>query len=242
MQSPMKTASLSQSVVAAKCRFQRTAQHGQQYQTAHSAQAASTQSPMETTSLSQSVVTAQWRGQLVINSTIPAVYAAGGIKGGVVLMNEFLIIFLSIKDFAERILKVIQKISLSLGIENETEVKEENFTAEINNNRISYKHKIKHTKLKINFSIGFNINADKNNNELFIYINSIDMILNFTYLLPTPSCSGKEQCDENGEIRYNAIESINEKYFSETTSAEEKDKIIEQILTEVAEELNKQCS
>jgi hypothetical protein len=157
-------------------------------------------------------------------------------------MNEWLKIFLSIKDFAERILKVIQHTPICLGIESETELKEENFMAEINKDGVSYGHKIKHKKSKTKFSIGFHINVDKNKPELFIFVNNAHMLSVCKYLLPTPTCSGKEQCNENGEMRYNAIESINEKYFSETTSAEEKDKIIEQILTEVVEELNKQCS
>ena len=157
-------------------------------------------------------------------------------------MNELLNIFLSIKDFVERILRVIQQKTLCLEIENETELKEENFTTEINKERLSYKNKIKYKKLKINFSIGFQINANKNKNELFVFVNNGYLISICKYLSPTPSCSGKEQCDENGEMQYTAIESINEKYFSETTSAEEKDKIIEQIITEVVEELNKQCS
>jgi len=157
-------------------------------------------------------------------------------------MNVWLMIFSKIRDFAARVSKVIPHLSLELKFHRETESKKETFTAEIGKNSLFSKQEIMHKKSKTSFSIGIYINIEKNKSELFISINSVDMLMNYKYLLATPLCSGEEQCNEDGEVRYNAIETINEEYFSEKTSEARKDKIIEQILTEVAENLNNNCS
>jgi hypothetical protein len=156
-------------------------------------------------------------------------------------MNEFIKIFLTIKDFVTRISKVIQFVKdLLPGLKTESE--KETYTFESEENGVSTKLKVTHKKSNTSFHIGMLLKNDKDEPELFISINNIDMILKCTYLAATPLCSGGEECNGNGEVRYFANKEINEEYFSETTTEDRKDEIIEQILTEVSEAINNQCS
>jgi len=156
-------------------------------------------------------------------------------------MNEFIKILLTIKDFVARVSKAVQFVKdLLPGLKTESE--KETYTFESEENGVSTKLKVTHKKSNTSFHIGMLLKNDKDEPELFISINNIDMLNNCTYLAATPLCSGGEECNENGEMRYFAKEQINEEYFSETTTEDKKDEIIEQILTEVAEAISNQCS
>jgi len=156
-------------------------------------------------------------------------------------MNEFIKFFLTIKDFVARVSKVVQFVKdLLPGLKTESE--KETYTFESEENGVSTKLKVTHEKSNTTFHIGMLLKNDKDKPEMFISINGIDLIFNCTYLPATPLCSGGEQCNENVEVRYFAIEKINEEYFSETTTEDRKDEIIEQILTEVSEALSSQCT
>jgi hypothetical protein len=156
-------------------------------------------------------------------------------------MNEFIKILLKIKDFNARCLKVTQSFKDILhGIKTELEKETYTFEFKFEKNSVSTKMKITHKKSNTTFHIGILVENNKDEPELFLSINGIDMLYNCTYLSATPLCSGREQCSENDEVQYFANKEINEEYFSETTTEDRKDEIIKQILTEVSEALSKQ--
>jgi len=148
-------------------------------------------------------------------------------------MNEFIKILLSIKDFVERVLKAVQSIKdLLPGLKTESE--KETYTFKLEKNGASTKLKATHKKSKTTFHIGMLLQNDKDKPELFISVNNAHLLLSHKYLAATPLCSGSEECNDDGEVRYMAVEAINNEYFSEKTTEARKDEIIKQILSEVS--------
>ena len=153
-------------------------------------------------------------------------------------------IFSVLKDFLARVFNITKPQSPSKDtiLEHNAEYKKETCTAKVHKNGISFKQKIIHKKTNISLHIGFHVDSEKDKFGLFISINNVNMLMNCKYLAATPLCSGGEQCSDDGEVRYYAIEQINKEYFSDTTTEDRRDEIIEQILTEVAEVFSNQCS
>ncbi|MDR2597950.1 MAG: hypothetical protein LBC76_11610 [Treponema sp.] len=156
-------------------------------------------------------------------------------------MNKFIKILLTVKDFVARVLKAVESIKdLSPGLKTESE--KETYTFNLEKNGATTSVKFTYKKSKTEFHIGMLLQNDKDNPELFVSVNNAHLLSGYKYLAATHLCSGGEEFNENGVVRYMAIEQINNEYFSETTTEARKDEIIEQILSEVAEALSGQCA
>ena len=152
-------------------------------------------------------------------------------------MGELAKVFSVIGDFATRVLKAVLKLDLIFDCQWKSKKAP---TLGITKGGSCFQHELLHEKSNASFSIGFLWNKDDTKSQLFISVNNAHMLLSGKYLFATPICHNEEPSNEEGEMWYTASESINNDYFSETTSESRKDEIIEQILTEVVKSLNDQ--
>ena len=145
-----------------------------------------------------------------------------------------------IRNFFTSVKKAATLPKLGLKYERKRETKKETHTVELNDDVVCMKHELLHEKSNTSFSIGILVKKDDNKPLLFISINIARMLSSCKYLLATQTCCDEEPSNEEDEVWYTAAESLNNEYFSETTSETRKDEIIEQILTEVAKSLDDQ--
>jgi len=150
----------------------------------------------------------------------------------------------SLADLALSISKALKK-SPDLEQEVRSESLEVDAQLDAGRNGVCLKFRLKHTKSSAPFDIGFLLKQGKDEPMLFVSVNDRTTLTSpnkCVYLGSLPVCFNREPGNSGDEYWLILEDSLNGEYFSVATPEARKDEIIEQVLTGVAEELNKFCA